>query len=266
MNYVIYDLETNGINVVDNSIMQMTMLSTDGTILLNEYVYPFDGKIAATEIHKIDEKKLKESNALELDQLVQKVKKVIREIYGRKDVVFVAYNNFGFDQIVLERGFKLVNNKMPVNWYFMDVMPLIKNKFPDLKPNYKLATVYENLIKINKNEEINYHNSLDDCMCLLEIFIKCYEFYDDFKKYTRNQLNSAFIFEEKLTKLLYYDTRMNFEFHGIKNIGDLYKLFKNNQCDIKEFQDYIKDKFEVRNGFYIKIMTNQINGIHKLIS
>lgn len=27
MNYVIYDLETNGINVLDNSIMQMTMLS-----------------------------------------------------------------------------------------------------------------------------------------------------------------------------------------------------------------------------------------------
>ena len=99
--------------------------------------------------------------------MVQKVKNVIREIYGRKDVVFVAYNNFGFDQIVLERGFKLVNNKMPVNWYFMDVMPLIKNKFPDLKPNYKLATVYENLIKINKNEEINYHNSLDDYIYVL---------------------------------------------------------------------------------------------------
>ena len=48
MNYVIYDLETNGINVLDNSIMQMTMLSTDGTVLFNEYVYPFDGKIAAT--------------------------------------------------------------------------------------------------------------------------------------------------------------------------------------------------------------------------
>ena len=265
MNYIIYDLETNGINVLDNSIMQMTMLSTDGTILLNEYVYPFDGIIAATEIHKIDEKKLKESNALTLDQLVQKVKDVIREVYGRKDVVFVAYNNFGFDQIVLERGFKLVNHKMPVNWYFMDVMPLIKNKFPDLKPNYKLATVYENLIKIKKNEEINYHNSLDDCMCLLEIFVKCNEFYDDFNKYTRNQLSSAFIFEERLNKLLYYDKRMNFEFHGIKNIGDLYQLFKVHHFDVKEFQEYIKTKFEVKNGFYVKVMINQINGIHELI-
>ena len=104
---------------------------------------------------------------LNLEQLCCLVKRVIRDNYGRNDVTFVAYNNFGFDQIVLERGFKLVN-KMPDNWYFIDVMPLIKKKFPNMKPNYKLSTVYQNLI--NVKEEINYHNSLDDCICLLEIF------------------------------------------------------------------------------------------------
>ena len=127
MNYLIFDLETNGVDVLNNSIMQMTIIAIDGKILLNEYVYPFDGKIDAVHVHKIDEKKLKESNALTLDQLCCLIKRVIRDNYGRSDITWVAYNNFGFDQIVLERGFKLVNNRMPDNWYFMDIMPLIKN-------------------------------------------------------------------------------------------------------------------------------------------
>ena len=252
MNYLIFDLETNGVDVLNNSIMQMTIIAIDGKILLNEYVYPFDGKIDAVHVHKIDEKKLKETNALTLDQLCCLMKKVIRENYNRNDITLVAYNNFGFDQIVLERGFKLVNNRMPDNWYFMDVMPLVKTKYPNMKPNYKLATVYQNLIGIK--EDINYHNSLDDCMCLLEIFIKCFEFHSEFENYTRDQLFGINIFQNRLNKLLYYNKYMNFEFHGIKTIGDLYNLYK----------DHLKNELGVKNGFYAHNIVKQIDSIHEL--
>lgn len=262
MNYLIFDLETNGINVLDNSIMQMTILALDGNILLNEYVYPFDGKIDAVHVHKIDEKKLNDNNALNLEQLCCLMKKVIRENYGRNDITLVAYNNFGFDQIVLERGFKLVNNRMPDNWYFMDIMPLVKNKYPFMKPNYKLATVYHNLIGIK--EGINYHNSLDDCMCLLEIFVKCYEFQDDFENYTRDQLFGINIFNNRLNKLLYYNKYMNFEFHGIKTIGDLYNLYKSIGFNIDGFKEYLKNELGVKNGFYANNIVKQIDSIHEL--
>ena len=58
MQVIFYDLETNGLDVLTNSIMQMTMVDDGGGVFLNEYVYPFDGVIAASHIHGIDQKKL----------------------------------------------------------------------------------------------------------------------------------------------------------------------------------------------------------------
>ena len=263
MSYVVYDLETNGVNVLNNSIMQMSVIATDGQVLLNEYVYPFDGIIDAVDIHKIDEKKLKDNNALNLDELCCMIKKVIRDKYGRNSVTWVAYNNFGFDQIVLERGFKLVNNRMPDKWYFMDLMPLIKDKFKNIKPNYKLSTVYSNLIN-STNTDINYHSSLDDSLCLLEIFIRCMEFNNDFMNYTRDKLHSIDILKNRLTKLLYYSDSMNFEFHNINTIGDLYNLYKSIGFNIDEFKIYMKDELDVTNGFYVNNIVSQINSIHEL--
>lgn len=264
MNYVMFDLETNGINVLNNSIMQMTIIATDGKILLNQYVYPYDGIIDAVQVHKIDEKKLKENNALQLYELCCLIKKVIRENYGRNNITWVAYNNFGFDQIVFERSFKLINNRIPENWYFMDLLPLIRNKYPNMKPNYKLATVYKNLINSKEEEEINFHSSLDDTMCLLEIFIKCLNYEKEFENYIRNQLISLEIFKNKLIKLPYYNKYMNFEFHNIKNIGDLYNKFKVNNYDINLLKNYLKEELEVRNGFYVNNIVSQINYIYEL--
>lgn len=263
MNYVVYDLETNGINVLDNSIMQMTVIATDGKVLLNEYVFPFDGIIDAVHIHKIDEKKLKDNKALTLYELCSMIKKIIRDEYGRNKVTWVAYNNFGFDQIVLERGFKLVNNRMPDNWYFMDLLPLVKDKFKDMKPNYKLATVYSNLID-STNTEINYHSSLDDSLCLLEIFMRCMEFKKDFMNYTRDKLHSVDILKNGLNKLLYYRRSMNFEFHNIKTIGDLYNLYKSVGFNIDEFKIYMKNELDVTNTFFSNNIVSQINSIHEL--
>ena len=55
MQVIFYDLETNGLDVLTNSIMQMTMVDDGGGVVLNEYVYPFDGVIAASHIHALRE-------------------------------------------------------------------------------------------------------------------------------------------------------------------------------------------------------------------
>jgi hypothetical protein len=73
------------------------------------------------------------------------MKNVIRDKYNRDPVYLVAYNNFRYDQNILENNFKVCNIKMPLNWFFIDIFPIIKEMFPNMKPNYKLKTIYENL-------------------------------------------------------------------------------------------------------------------------
>ena len=262
MNYIFYDLETNGIDVLNNSIMQMTIMDIEGQILLNEYVYPHDGIIDATHIHGIDEKKLKENDAVNLEQLIVQIKKVIKENFNRKDIIWVAYNNFGFDQMVLEMGFKKVNARMPENWSFMDIFPLVKDKFKNIQPNYKLSSVYKFLV--NKNEGINYHCSLDDCICLFEIFQVCTIFEDEFINYTRSKMNSHQIQDCKLSSLAGYNKYMEFERFNVNKIGDLYHAYRLNGYNRDEFIQYLKGTLNMRSGFYASNISKQIECIHAL--
>ena len=105
---------------------------------------------------------------------------------------------------------------------------------------------------------------MDDSLCLLEIFIRCMEFNNDFMNYTRDKLHSIDILKNRLTKLLYYSDSMNFEFHNINTIGDLYNLYKSIGFNIDEFKIYMKDELDVTNGFYVNNIVSQINSIHEL--
>ena len=262
MNYIFYDLETNGIDVLNNAIMQMTIIDKEGQILLNEYVYPHDGIIDATHVHGIDEKKLRENDALQLNELVVLIKKVLKEKYNREDIIWVAYNNFGFDQMVLEMSFKKINARSPENWYFMDIYPLIKERFSNIRPNYKLSSVYKFLI--NNKEGINYHSSLDDCMCLFELFEFCLIFEDDFKKYMRSKMGSYQIMEDKLTSLAGYNKYMEFERFNILKIGDLYEKFKKVQFNTDDFFKVLKEELNMKSDFYAHQIIKQIQCIYQL--
>jgi DNA polymerase III alpha subunit (gram-positive type) len=144
-NILFYDLETNGLDYYTTGIMQITILEKNGNILINEYVYPFDKRVDGCAIHNITEETLKINNAIETNELLVKMKNIIREKYNRESVYLIAYNNFGYDQNILENNFKVCNIKMPLNWYFIDLFPIIKEMFPNMQPNYKLKTIYEHL-------------------------------------------------------------------------------------------------------------------------
>ncbi len=140
-----YDFETNGINPLTCAALQLAIMNQEGDVLKNQYIYPYDDKIAATEIHGIDENKLKENNALKSDDFFNDLIEWVKNIYPEKNIYWIAYNNFGYDQIVLENHLKRVNKKVPENWYFLDLYPMIKEFFQNIKPNFKLKTVYEYL-------------------------------------------------------------------------------------------------------------------------
>ena len=262
MQVIFYDLETNGLDVLTNSIMQMTMVDDGGGVLLNEYVYPFDGVIAASHIHGIDQKKLETNNALQLSELIVLCKKKLRELYQRDDILWVAYNNFGFDQIVLEANCKKANIRIPENWFFMDLLPLIRNKFYDIQPNYKLSSVYQYFFKTN--EEIHYHNSLDDTLCLFEIFEKCKDFEGEFYKYIRKSFRNHQINECPLSTIHGVTPSMHLENFEMKSIGDLYNIYASCDFEREAFIKLIKEKFQIRSQFHASNMEKQMKYIYEL--
>ena len=262
-NYVFYDLETNGLDYFTTGIMQISIIDKDNSILLNQYSYPFDNRIDGTHIHGIDEQKLINNKAITTTKLCELIKEVLRKKFGREDVYMIAYNNFGYDQIILENNFKISNIKMPYNWYFVDLLPIIKDLNLNIQPNYKLCTVYENLC--DKNNNINFHCALADTTCLYHIFekIKNIENISDIiHKFTRSELKNNNIFESPISSLNGYHKSINFELKGYITIGDIYAIFKNNNYDETKFEEYLRNKLNMYSNFYIKNLIKQINIIY----
>lgn len=258
MNYIFYDLETNGLDYYTTGIMQISILNIKGEVLLNQYTYPYDNRIDCSHIHGIDEKKLVDNNAITTVELCENIKQVLRKQYKREDVYFIAYNNFGYDQIILENNFKICGIKMPNNWFFIDLFPIIKELYPNLKPNHKLKTVYENMFK--KDDSITFHSSLDDTRCIYHIFMNIKDIYNILPKYTRPLLHSFDINSAPISALYGYHDSMQLQKKNINTIGDMYKIFQNNI----NFEEYIRDKYGLYSKFYINNIIKQLNIIKHL--
>ena len=258
-NYLFYDLETNGLDYYTTGILQICIIGSNGNTILNQYTYPFDNRIEGTEIHGIDKNKLIENNAIETNEMLIEMKKRIRNIYGRDDVYLIAYNNFGYDQIILENNFKKQGIRIPNNWYFIDLYPIVKELY-DIKPNYKLSTVFKHIC--GDDPSINYHCALADTTCLYKIFNKINSGYDIFAKYTRGGLLNGNILSSPVTSINGYNNKFNFESKGILKIDDVYMIFKQNNCDNIKFENYLRNTLGIYSNFYINNLIKQINIIH----
>ena len=264
-NYIFYDLETNGLDYYTTGILQITILNNNGNILLNQYTYPYDNRIDGFDIHGINEDKLIQNNAISTIDLCTMIKQIIRDNYGREDIYFVAYNNFGYDQIILENNFKICNVKMPDNWYFIDLFPIVKELYDNIKPNYKLKSVYEHFF--GKDENINFHCSLADTLCLYKIFIKLQKEMKDkyiLIKYTRPLLKSNKIFNTSVSTLSGYSDGMLLNAKSVYNIGNLYNIYvKLNYCT-NDFEDYLETSLNIYRSYNRKNIVKQIEAIYKL--
>jgi DNA polymerase III epsilon subunit-like protein len=264
--YVFYDLETNGLDYYTTGIMQITILDIDGNILLDQYSYPFNNKIDGTHIHGIDLNKLVENNAINNIELCIKIKNIIRENYNRNDVYFIAYNNFGYDQIILENNFKIANIKIPNNWFFIDLLPIVKELYK-IKPNYKLKTVYEYLCGID--DTINYHSSLSDTICLYKIYNHMMKDNNNFNmlliKYCRSLLQYEFVLKSPISSLYGYTDGMMFHAKSINIIEDIYNIYKEYNYDINKLSLFLKSKLNIYSDYYNNNLCRQIAVIHYLL-
>ena len=251
-NYVFYDLETNGLDSYTTGIMQITLLDINGNVIINQYVYPFDHRIDGTAIHGIDEKKLIDNKAIETHDLCNLLNNTLNKEFGTTDPIYlIGYNNFGYDQIILENNFKICNIPISKNLVFIDIYPIIRELYPTMKPNFKLATVYENLCSTPdcKHEDIQFHCALADTKCLYEIY-KIIEDKNDFlEKYTRPLLQNPLILNSPICTIQGYIAKLGLERKNVKTIGDLYTIFKNLNYKEDDFELYLKYKLNIYSNF-----------------
>lgn len=142
--YIIFDLETTGLNVEKEYIVEIAALAVSSGERFHCYVMPPGrGKIGGTDFHGLTRdilrgKAAKGTKAALADFLGW----VYRTAYTGKPLCFVAHNNFGYDQLILENEY--VRNRMEmINCFYADSCPFFKGmgKFE----NGKLSTIYETL-------------------------------------------------------------------------------------------------------------------------
>jgi DNA polymerase III epsilon subunit-like protein len=259
-NYIFYDLETNGLDYYTTGIMQISMIDNNGDVLLNQYTYPYDNRIEGSNIHGIDEQKLIINSAVDTLDMFLIMKKIIREKYGREDIYLVGYNNFGYDQIILENNFKISGIKIPDNWNFIDLFPVIKELYPNMKPNYKLKTVYE--ILCGSDETINFHCALADTTCLYNIFNVIKDKTNYYEIYNRPLLQSKKIFDSPIFTISGYNKSIRLEDKGIRVIGDLYNIFKDTNFNTESLETILRNKYNIYSDFYLNNIIKSISVIY----
>ena len=267
MVYLCYDFETNGINALKCGIMQMAIMDLEGRVILNRYMIPYDNKIDAVEIHGIDENKLKEKNAKSSYETMEEMIQTIQHEYQDEPIDWIAYNNFGYDQIVMEAEFKRMGKTVPENWNFVDLFPCMKEVFPDIKPNYKLKTVYE--FMFGRGTDIQYHCALADTTCLVKMYNKLEEMgYERLlrDKYRRCSFIKREIMQMPISVLSGYSLSNELEEKGIFRIDDLYREFMTKSYDVSKMNQYVKGLCKVKNHFWVQQMTQQLEIIRQFQS
>jgi DNA polymerase III epsilon subunit-like protein len=239
--------------------MQIVIFDTHGESIFSKYVIPYDGVVAGTQIHGISQTTLDTNNALHMRETAEAIKTMLRNKYGRSIINWVAYNTFGFDQSVLEANFKAVGIKIPNNWYFSDLLPIVKELYPGM-PKYKLEFIYQFLNDVSDEDynKLELHNADTDVMCLHSIYLKISQdfpeiFHKLFRIYTRPLLSNPEILDSHISVLNGYYSKIPFERFGFTKVRDFVKVFKSDvvKCDVPLFKTELSNIGLKCSGFII---------------
>ena len=164
MNYLVYDIESTGLDTQRSEILELCIIDYKSEeILLHEYVYPDYESINNSDIHGIDLEKIKSNNGISQEELVNKLLEIFD---NNKKYLMIAHNNNGYDQLLLEYSLKRKAKKIPINVYFSDSLIMMRQIYPN-GGCYKLGSIYRAFFENSDN--INFHCGIDDTKALLKI-------------------------------------------------------------------------------------------------
>ena len=182
--FIVFDLETTGLNPENNQIIEIGAIKyIDGIEQerFHTYVNPeFHIPEEATRINGISDKTVKDAPN------IHKAIKMFLDFIN--DGYLIAHNarfDMSFVQTQLNQlSFNLIDNKV------IDTLSLSRQELNDL-PNYKLITIKKYL-----NIEIGSHNALDDCYVTAQLYLYCRNKYE-FKYGVKTQLNTVLTDDEQ---------------------------------------------------------------------
>lgn len=265
MKLLFYDFETNGLDTSQCGILQTSIMTENGDVIFNQYTYPYDNKIEGTHIHGIDENVLIQNQAISSEVFFHQIFDYIQHHFPDENIVWCAYNNFGYDQMVFEYHCKRYHLSIPNIWSFIDLYPCIKELYPNIQPNYKLKTVYEHFY--STDSDIQFHNSLDDTKCLIKLYEKIIEntrhSHILFHKYHRTALSNISILYSPISSLQGYHPNIPFHKYHLLQIGNLYDIFKTAD-DKNHFIDIMKNDFNIYSSFITRQFYTQLQHIQQL--
>ena len=238
-NTFFYDLETTGLETSTACILEISCVNfLTGDSIYHTYINPSDKQpITNSNIHGIDETKLSENNAIELNDALLGLVNAITSYYrDAGDICAIAHNNHGYDQLVLEREFQRSNINMQTSWLFIDSLPYIKKCFPDLgktsgtKLSYTLENVYRNATK--NTSTIDFHSAVVDTRVLRDTLFKLLDYHNDqndmmhiLYKYSRPSSSSGEIFETSVNRLHGYSQKLGLDKKKILVIGQFIEIY-----------------------------------------
>ncbi len=280
-----FDLETNGKRpFYQSAIMQLGLYdsrenSGDKNIkrsaIQNFYVRPYDGIVGATEIHGISAETLDKGNAITSVQMLEHLVATY-PASSKKEYIFVAFNNFGFDQNVLEYHFHHHGMKVPGNWVFADIFPYISQYYPKLRADggYKLENCYKKICcggagGAGEEDEIDFHTATDDVLCLARLYYQVIGTVAEKKRFQsafmRGSYTCGTIVRSPVSTIAGYANFFKLEEKGMSSVGDLYAKFQELGGSADAFRDFIKEKMGIYSSFYQGKIVEQFEIIHHLM-
>lgn len=271
-----YDFETNGQTPFHHSaIMQMAILSMDRSIQKNIYVHPYDGIVGATEIHGIRSETLSENNAITSKMLMTYLVETFTSDTESRPIHWIAYNNFGFDQLVMEHHFRVHKMKTPSNWIFLDLFPLVSRYYPDIRKRradgsggggYKLANVYATLCP--GGSVTNWHTADADVEALHQIYQVTTPYHRYLtSNFTRSSMMSPHLLNDKISTLKGYAHYFDFQKVAITRIRHLYRVYlgtgTSSTPSSERLDAFLRDRVGIYSEFFRRQMVEQIEIIHQ---
>jgi len=239
--------------------------------ILHIYVNPSNGKkIENTRIHKIDENVLKEKNALNIKDALEKINKSLKDFYGVRMILLTAHNNFGFDQLILESEYHRCGLKPLDNIRFFDSLPFIRHYFDDLV-HYGLGKLYEIVAGIEEKGNDKLHNAEYDTKCLYTVLARTFTILIKEKKlninlepFTRMSIFDNKFLDQSASKINGVRNGDLLKKQGLKNIKGFINIYKVSGFNDEFFIKYIKTTYKITSKSNLNRILKQIKILNEI--
>jgi DNA polymerase III alpha subunit (gram-positive type) len=268
----LYDIESTGLKVTTDSILEVCFIdyATQKTIL-HIYINPSNGKkIENSHIHKLDEKVLKEKNALDIKDALKKINTSLTAFYDKKLILLTAHNNFGFDQLILESEYYRAGIKPLKNIMYFDSLPFIR-KYLDGLDSYGLGKLYEMVAGVEEEGNDQLHTAEYDTKCLytvlariFTILIKENKLAVDLGEFTRISIFDKKILDQPPTKLTGVRNGEFLKKKGLKNIKGFINIYKVSGFSDEFFTKYVKQTYKITRKSDLDKILRQIKTLYDI--